>query len=206
MKVALLGAPSAGKTRVANGLISRLNGGNFTWQTVDHYVTKLAKRTGLPYDYKADFPQNFAVVAERWNAEAQARKNYENTITCGTIYDTYAYALAVEFPRPHTEAQMVAQAEYMDICWRFLGAMEDVTADYDLLFYLPYKDPVPESAPIVDRWHAVVDQKIPEVLEAEFRRAYTLSGTTKERVNAALEKIEEVRAFQSAASPAAEIE
>lgn len=192
MKVALLGAPGSGKTKLANALIGRLNGGDFTWQTVDHYITKLVKRTGLPYDYKADFPQNVAVMTERWNAEAQARKHYANTITCGTIYETYAYALAVNFPRATSETQLIAQVEYLDVCWRFLGAMEDTTADYDLLFYLPLKDPNS------DTWHGVIDQKIPEILEAEFRRAYTLSGTTKERVNAALEKIEEVRAVQSA--------
>lgn len=193
MKVALLGAPGSGKTRVANALALKLNepGDSWTWKVVDKYVERLRKRTDLPYDYRADFPQNFQVMTERWVAEAQALKDYENTITCGSIYETLAYTLAVQFPSPRSESEMLAQTEYLNVCYRFLGAMEDTTADYDLLFYLPYKQ-------MEDSWHGIVDQKIPQVLEAEFRRAYTLSGTTKERVNAALEKIEEVSALQSA--------
>lgn len=193
MRVGLIGAPKSGKTRVANAMAARLD--KESWKVVDKYVDRLAKRTGLPYDYQADFPGNVSVMCERWNAEHEALKGYPNIITCGTLYETLAYTLAIEFPQPQSEAEMVAQVQYLDVNYRFLGAMEDTTTNYDLLFYLPYKEKQ-------STWHGIIDQKIPDILETEFRRAYTLTGTTKEKVNAALEKISDIREIKSASTSA----
>jgi hypothetical protein len=195
MKVAILGAPGSGKSRVANAIRKQLGD---DWRVVDKYVDHLQKRTGLPYGFDADFPQNIQVMSARWIGEIEAARQDFSSITCGSIYETLAYTLAIGFPNPTSEAEMVVQVKYIDTLYRFLGAMEDTTADYDLMFYLPYKTP-PD-----DPWCVILDQKIPEILESEFKRVYTLTGTHKGKVNAAFEKIREVQEILAVTSrPAA---
>lgn len=201
MKVALLGAPGAGKTDIAKRLARALNRDNdgHKWITIDGYVDRLAQRTGRVYGEHAGFPHNIQVMAERWTLEAEASNKGLNTITCGTIYETIIYAARIVAGwTPSTENELMSQGMYADVCMRFLGAMEDTTFNYDVMFYLPWTQERVDSA---DRdWNMVVNSKIPEVLDAEFKAAITLTGTPRQKVTNALEKIRFIRTFDSSSS------
>lgn len=200
MKVAILGAPGSGKTAVAKAIARRFNkpledgfgtvaGPEDYWKVVDGYVDTLAKHTGLAYGMSADWPMNVQIMGHRWEREAEAVKDGSNAICVGTIYETLVYATTyslISMRRPRNEQEMLAQSDYNTAMMAFAGAMENTTVDYDLMFYLPLES---EER----TWQSVVDLKIPEVLDAFFRRAYTLTGTTREKADAATEAIREVR-------------
>jgi hypothetical protein len=201
MKIALLGAPSSGKTKVAKAIARRMNeydldgapdrsrGHDRYWAVVDGYVERLAKRSGLTYGVEADWPMNVQVMGHRWEAEAHAVKDGSNAICCGTIYETMVYGnihSLLNMRQPATEREMLAVSEYHAAMMSFMGAMENTTVDYDVMFYLPFEG---DS----HTWEGVVDAKIDGVLEAFYRKAYTLPGTTKEKADAATEAIREIQ-------------
>src|ERR1035437_4633844 len=153
MKVALLGAPGAGKTTVAKRLAAALNreerlryeaehpdeqkrkSGSATWKVIDGYVEHLAHRTGCLYGHNGDYSHNLQVMAERWTLEAEALNKGYSTITCGSIYETILYSSLKEF-MPITEQEIVMGRDYMQTTMRFFGWMENQTYNYNELFYL----------------------------------------------------------------------
>lgn len=194
MKVALLGAPGSGKTKVAQAISRRLNAlagdrPEEHWAVVDGYVDRLAKRTGFPYGVEADWPMNVQVMGHRWEAEAHAVKDGNNAICCGTMYETMVYGSIYSLTtirQPHTEREMLQVSEYHAALMSFMGAMENTTMDYTVMFYLPYEGEE-------HSWEAVVDAKLDGVLEAFYRKAYTLTGSTREKADAAAEAIREIQ-------------
>lgn len=176
MKIALLGRPGSGKTRLANALIQSRGP---EWVKVDRYVERLQKRTGWPFAHLSDYRHNLAVIFERWLEEEEMQLKGYHTITCGTIYETIIYTLAQEMRLFHWEDPRLQEQEKLivSIMSRALGVLEARYFDYDALFYLPLeKDD--------DTWGMVVDQKIPEVLDAFHKSAIGLEvKSVKDRVD-----------------------
>lgn len=188
MKVALLGAPGAGKTRFANKLASRLNEQNdfrTPWKTIDGYVPKLAKRVGHPFGpifNRLAFPCQVQVVAERWTLEDEALRRGYNTITCGTIYESVIYASAQAIPIPYLgdERMIVEESLIATRMVESLSMLSDIRFDYDCMFYLPAAKVEP------DTWDAVVDAKVLDVLEGKNLQAMELRDTPKKNFEHAI--------------------
>lgn len=183
MKVALLGAPGSGKTRVANALARKL-GKN--WRVVDGYVDRLAETTGWPYGADVSFDsyrQQLEVVSQRWVLEDQASHRGHHTITCGSIFESIIYtsAFSTRLAQMEDEAQLIRENFATQCIMSLLGVMATRDFDYDALFFLPLESPTPGE------WSSVVNAKLPEVLEGQFKYAVTLTGTHKLKVTRAFE-------------------
>lgn len=190
LKVALLGAPGAGKTQVARKLKYRLETrGHGVWKIVDEYPEKLHLRAGVPYGPIFDrsaFRSNLQIAAERWTLEDTYQLRGVNTITCGTIFETIIYAAAqgIATARVTDEQTLLEEVEIAKIMMGSLGVLANLTFDYDCLLYLPSDNPT--------EWDMVVDAKLPEVLEGQFKQALVLRGTIKEKFTEAYDIINQI--------------
>lgn len=197
MKVALLGAPGSGKTKVGASLVRRLNH-EFprSFRLADCYVDALTHETGhtfggdLTYDA---YRHNLQVLAQRWVIEDKWTHRGFHTITCGTIFESMIYSAAYS-TRLHTitDEQLLMEESYSaQVFMSMLGVMAARTFDYDALFYLPLEG---DSTP----WGRVVDDKLPEVLEGQMKYAVVLTGTHKQKVDFATDVIARIlRASQA---------
>lgn len=187
MKVALLGAPGSGKTKIAGRIARRLNTEAKSWVVVDGYVDNLRKRTDRQFGPVSDLEDNLMVLSERRIKEDEAVLKQLHTITCGTIYETVIYSAAQSMliPGLADEGWMLEETQIAQITMQALGILERRTFDYDALFYLPlHKDPEAEFT-----WDDVVDAKLGEVLEGFNRLAIVLDGTDRQKVDRATEVI-----------------
>jgi hypothetical protein len=185
MKIALIGAPGAGKSEIATRLSRNLNRDHKgKWKVIDGYVDRLAERTGCEYGRDADYTHNAQVMCERWTLEAEALHQGFSTITCGSIYETILWSALLNSLDPPDEQQLIAAIDYARMCMTFFGAMEKVTFNYNCLFYVPW-----DAERKYHTWDAVINAKLPEVLEGQFRYAVRLTGTTRQKVANALETI-----------------
>lgn len=178
MKIALLGAPGSGKSKLAQSFGRKLG-----WHVVDGYVDKLQKQTGLAYSNETSFAEEIQVLGARWAAEDAARSKYPNTITCGTIYESLIYASSI-LPWAVNEQTMLEDQVYIQTMMGAFGAMAMKTFDYHGLFYLPWEDGHDEHS-----WGAVVNKQIPQVLNGLGLAYVTLTGTNKQKVERVTELI-----------------
>lgn len=181
MKIALLGAPDAGKSLTARRVARRLNDqrGDQKWIVIDSYAEKVMAKTGRIIGPEASYSTNIMIMTQRWLEEEQAARRGWHTITCGSLYETIVYAAILNtgpmLPNEHQEigTQLLAQT-----LMNAFGALETLTFDYDAMFYLPYRDTKSEH-----NWNNVVNAKIPEILEGFFKYVITLTGTDRQRVD-----------------------
>src|ERR1700733_12132818 len=94
MKVALLGPPGSGKTKIANRLRKLLDG---QWKVVDNYIDTLVRRTGQPFGVNVNYYGHLAAITARMVAEWEAENKGLNTITCGSIFESIIYAATMQF-------------------------------------------------------------------------------------------------------------
>lgn len=180
MKIAFLGAPGAGKTRLARKVIRMLNklpeapGGN--WTIVDGYVDDLTKTTGLPFGADSNFPQNLSVLGKRWMEEVGQTYRGNSTITCGSLYETVIYSTFITLNDMETESEIVSRNAFNQLMMQTLGALEVSTYDYDAIFYLPWSA---DRRSLEHSWDAVVDAKLPEVLDGFSKVYFTLDQKTQ---------------------------
>ena len=179
-----MGAPGAGKSELAKRMARSLNRdrSEFRWRVVDEYVQFLVEKTGRSYGEAADIPHNAQIMAERWTREATAIHQGYSTITCGTIYETIVYNALTRLYPPEEETLRFSFYTEARIGMEFFSLMERMTFNYDALFFLPLNIDDGEHS-----WPAVVNAKIPEVLEITGRYAVPLSGELRPDLKHALE-------------------
>jgi energy-coupling factor transporter ATP-binding protein EcfA2 len=178
IKIALLGAPGSGKSKLARSLSRKLDDVGI----VDGYVDKLTKLTTQKYGANTSFVQEIQVLGARWAAEDAAIAQHTCVITCGTIYESIIYASSVQ-PWAHNEQTLLEDHVYIQTVMSALGAMATKTFDYHALFYLPWESEGEHS------WESVVNAKIPEVLNGLGLAYVTLTGTNKQKVERVTEFI-----------------
>jgi hypothetical protein len=143
----------------------------------------------------ADYLANFEIAFTRRILEDEARHKGQNTITCGTIYETVVYGGIYSLGIPHIENEQtkVSQTLVAQLCMGTLGVLETQYFDYDAMFYLPLEN---EER----TWEHAIDAKIPEVLEGFFKQTVVLEGTDRQKVNVATQIIEEISAVYTASA------
>lgn len=199
MKVAILGAPTSGKTVVGRRLTTRLNKNEpKSWTLIDGYIEKFCTRTGNLSGLTV-YSANLQLITERLSLEQEAEMKRQSTITCGSIYESLIYTgilgtLQLDSEQARVENYLVAQSVMTT-----LGYLERMIFDYDALFFIPFPDEKAEE----HTWDAVVNSKIPEVLEGLFKMAVTLIGTPRQQVDHAYQIIQNIQAAQN--PPAGEV-
>lgn len=192
MKVGIIGAPGAGKSEFARKLSSALTRKEILpkVKVIDGYVDKLTEQTGYAYGYFATYEQNFQILFQRWTLEQIAEAKGQNTLTCGTIYETICYA-AIHANQASVRAE--DQEEFLKgrTAMTALGMIESSIFSYDALFFLPY-----DGKTLLEKGHSydvVIDRKVPEILSGHFKQALPLNGTVKENVRYATEIVRAIK-------------
>lgn len=196
MKIGILGAPGAGKSKFTRALQRKL--GNTS--VVDNYARRLQKQTGLALGLWASYSENFMVAGLRQAGELHAFDKLEHTITVGTLMDTMVYAMVksdVVIHNSTAERQVVFTNAQAAVSALSLWYTE--TWNYDLCFFLP----LPKSDPHV--WQDSVNDAYAPVLEQFYvPNVYSLDGDAKERADIASKVIEIFSREQAEASAEAE--
>lgn len=135
MRIALVGAPEAGKSELASSLADALG-----LPVIDDYAIKLADETGLWIGHASPYVPNLFVALERYKREF-GDAVADGRITCGTAVETMAYcacysARVKDDSSPDEIRVDAIQAATMMNAINF--AMEDGWR-YDFVFYLPTK-------------------------------------------------------------------
>jgi hypothetical protein len=153
MRIAIIGAPGAGKSDLANRLAPYLK-----LHKVDNYIDKLEKKTGIAMGYLADFVPQLMCAAERIEAEYYQMQRYsEDYVLCGTTVESVAYiAIRAVDSLQYTEDKHAATA-------RAQAAIDAATLllehwNYDHVLYLPL------SQSHEDDWDKRLDRSIQEAL------------------------------------------
>lgn len=201
LRIGILGAKESGKSAFAQKLATalRTEKGEQKRQTVrvvDGYVKNLQKKTGYAFDIFATYPQNYQILFERWTREQEAEHAGCSTlISVGSIYETILYtALRVNSDivlKEDATVQMQGRA-----AMEMLGVTQSLIAAHDLLLFLPY-----DGKKLAEKgrsYDVAVNEKLPEVVAGYFRPLTTLTGTTKRKVDDALQAIQAVERAKAA--------
>lgn len=198
MKIGVLGAPGAGKTKFASGLAKQLGikHRDQSVKVVDGYVQNLQKRTGLALGPWASYAENMMIAGNR--ESARLVKKADNQITVGTIMDTMVYCMVhsdVVFHNDTMERRRLVYEQTTQVV-DGLKLWYTQTWDYDLCFWLS-GDYGPHDRSIITQFHRTLDQAYTPVLESFYvPNVFGLDGEVKERVGIASEVIREFEAIQ----------
>jgi hypothetical protein len=190
MKIVLVGAPGAGKSKLAASLKRKLGS---EWGVIDGYADRLNKQINWvrePEVWETSYVHEIQMMAARWTAEDAHPRS--NLITCGSIYETIIYASSIH-PWAGDEHMLVEDQAYIYTMMTAFGTLQHKVYDYDIIFYLPWPEEKRDHS-----WYAVIDAKIPELLVGYGLPFIGLTGTNKQKTNEALKFI---TAYREATTP-----
>lgn len=188
MKISIMGAPGSGKSDFAKALRGSLPADQPA-DLIDGYVEKLQQHTGLEYGVFATYPMNFQIACARLAEEQHWAQNPQiHTIVVGSIFETIVYnALRANrdlyWNRKDFAAETTVQI-HGTTSMEMLGTFAALTADYDLLFFLPYNAETLLSKE--GTYEAVLDRMIPESIEGFDLNLIILDGPPQQKVDDAL--------------------
>jgi len=201
LRIGILGAPGSGKTVFAQKLATalRTQRGESKRQTVrvvDGYVKNLQKKTGYAFDIFGTYPQNYQILFERWTREQEAEHaGCEILISVGSIYESILYtALRVNSDivlKEDSTVQLQGRA-----AMEMLGVTQSLIAAHDLLLFLPY-----DGKTLAEKgrsYDVAINEKLPGVVAGYFRPVTELTGTTKRKVDNALQAVQAVERAKAA--------
>jgi GTPase SAR1 family protein len=158
VKIALIGAPLAGKTALSLQLAEALSPRSV--EVVDGYVEELQKRTDLVFGHYATYLGNLQCACARHEAEYGARQRQPDVvITCGTLVENSVYTAIHSFIQANVDGKNTPISDrraYIVMTW--LAMMAHDLWDYDVQYYLPLQ--------VVDADSEAVDAHILESIEA----------------------------------------
>jgi hypothetical protein len=144
MKIAVLGAPGAGKTAFARELVGLLSKDDFDrFFLIDDYMRDLRLRTGLEYAGYGSHVDDLQVVFKRREWELAWKRN--NTVTVGTVLDSTVHCFVRTDEAARNRREVGLQAERLRTIAGTFGLLYTDTWDYDYAFLLRYKG---------DDWHS----------------------------------------------------
>ena len=182
MRIAIIGAPGSGKTDLGRSITRSLNrdhqGG---WKLIDNYVDKLSQRTGVTYNAQSGYIENVTIMTTRWLLEDEAAYQQFNTISCGSIYETFVYAAMLNTTPAADEQARLFQHHLVSTMMNFFSIVEP-SGRYDQVFFLPLsQERLQEHS-----WDVVLDSKIPDILQSCGVTATVLTGNHRSKVKDAL--------------------
>lgn len=147
MKLAILGAPGAGKTEFAEGLRDTLREvhGFPNFLIIDTVVEDLRLRTRLEYGGFGSHIDDMQVVFKRREWELHWQETNTNTITVGTVLDSTAHCFVRSEDPARNRRELLTGNERLRAIAETFGMLYTDTWDYDYAFYLPYKGDDPHS-------------------------------------------------------------
>lgn len=185
LKIVLVGAPSSGKTALAQAIRDTLG-----YEVVDDYIGRIEARSDNTLGHFASYLGNLQAAIGRWEAErlvSSERSSVKASVTCGSIIETVVYngIQALVHARADSDS-MTLRALQNDKrssnSMMMLGTVAGDTWDYDHAFYLP----LPEEA---DEENQIVDMHIAEAAEALGITLTTLPLTTEAQLPVVLEEV-----------------
>jgi hypothetical protein len=155
MKIAVIGAPGAGKSEFAHDLARTLfKEQGERYRVVDDYVPELRQTTHLEYGGFGDYISDLQVVFKRREWEL-AWPDF-HTITVGSVLDSTAHCFARVEDTVHNSRELVLASERLRTIAETFGLVYVDTWEYDYAFYLPYTGD--------DHYSRLVNQALVELL------------------------------------------
>lgn len=149
MKLAILGAPGAGKSDFAHDLADKLEeAGEKPFMLIDFVVEDLRRVTGLEFGGFGSHIDDMQVVFKRREEELELSfydNGNMNTITVGTVLDSTAHCFVRAEDPAHNRKELFTSNERLRAIAETFGMLYTDTWDYDYAFYLPYKGEDPYS-------------------------------------------------------------
>ena len=164
IKVALLGAPSSGKTDTAQDISNGLH--DRTVSICDEYVADIEERSDNTLGHFATYLGNLQVGIGRWERERQLVRDFKPDIliTCGTVVETVVYEALNALTMASLNGDSLTLREVQNnkrasVTLTALSIIAHDTWDYDYAYYLPLVD-------CDDQRHQAVDKHILESASA----------------------------------------
>lgn len=157
IKVALLGAPSSGKTATAQDIKDGLP--DFNIAICDDYVPDIEQRSDNTLGHFASYLGNLQVALGRWERERMVIRDEQPDIliTCGTVVETTVYEAIDALAQANTSKQdgtLTLRALQNDkrasVTMTILGIIAYDTWDYDYAYHLPLDDNASASNRVVN--------------------------------------------------------
>jgi len=184
LKIALVGAPSSGKTALALALRDTLG-----YEVVDDYIGDIEDRSDNTLGHFASYLGNLQAAIGRWEAERRCLRDgkVDSLITCGTIIETLVYNGVQALVQAHADSEaMTLRAIQNDkrssLSMMLLGVITHDTWDYDHAFYLPLPEDASDEAKLVDKY-------IIETAETVDIQLTTLPLTTEAQLPVVLQEV-----------------
>lgn len=185
-----MGAPSSGKTELAQRLQSALTDKKV--KIVDDYIAAIERRSNVVLSHYATYLGNMQAAIGRFEAERVTNADKPDVaITCGTLVENAVYTATLAYI---TNNASEGDANYRlvndaraNLTMSWLGVLKHDLWDYDLAYYLPLQDDA-------DRWDAVVDEHIVEAARTMDVDYTTLPEDRDARVGIVLQEILELEA------------
>ena len=168
MKIGLVGAPGAGKTKFSEELKKIIIDEGFLEDItlIDGYVDELRLNTLLEYGEYGDFVDDLQVVFKRREWEL-GWADY-NAITCGTVLDSVVHNFVRTDHTPRNRRELAVHTTRLKTIASTFGLLYTETWDYDYAFYLPTDDVMGKAlVDILSTYRAPVMTFNPEIKDDE---------------------------------------
>lgn len=182
-RIAILGAPFAGKSSVAALAVKAVDG---TSEIVDNYIPAIEQRSDVVLGMYASWLGNLQVAIGRYEFERKAALNKPDyLITVGTVVETVVYQALYSALGMNSQDEAVKLYTYAraNPTVEVLGGIVGDSWRYDYVFYLPLSEELKNHEDHV--YDARVDEQIIPCLEA-FKLSFTqLEDSSMEAENVA---------------------
>jgi len=198
IRVGVIGAPGAGKTRFASALKRGLPEENLL--VIDGYADKLNQRLEMSVGIESSYLPNVHISSLREQEVRKASLEDRNFIVCGTMFETLCYAgfhteIIANGPGTEDQKNTILMRE-VTAAQMFAYMAIDTSQSLTHLFYLPITDPAliiaiskKDNINEPPGEHEAFDKTIQDALRRYGNPATVLNGKHHKNVQAAIEII-----------------